>query len=172
MSHRVPLVETPDAADLAAPAAGVDGGGQPAKHRPRALRGDSWVPYALVAHTPVYVYDHFGGPGYLTADNFDAAARFNFTGRCCERRLTGEELRRDILEGYARGVAFAQTLDAGVAERYRFEGYADALVAAAPRPSEDKRRALQTAAGSVERERLMAYHVRNEYIRLRRPSPR
>jgi len=66
VSHRVPLVETPDAADLAAPAAGVDGGGQPAKHRPRALRGDSWVPYALVAPVALFIILLAIGPALFT----------------------------------------------------------------------------------------------------------
>lgn len=68
------------------------------------------TPYALAARMPVYVYDHFGGPGYLTADNFALTARFNFSSRCCERRLDPGELAREITAGYATADAFARTL--------------------------------------------------------------
>jgi hypothetical protein len=126
------------------------------------------VPYALAARIPVYVYDHFGGPGYLTSDNFNRAARFNFTGRRCERRLKGDDIRQDILEGYLGAVAFAHNLNAGLLERYRFEKYVDGLLGIGPRPTEDKRHALHSEAGRVELERLMAHHVRGDYIGLRR----
>jgi hypothetical protein len=39
------------------------------------------VQYALRAGVPVFLYDHFGGPGWLTEENFDTAAHFNFSGR-------------------------------------------------------------------------------------------
>jgi glycosyltransferase involved in cell wall biosynthesis len=39
------------------------------------------VQYALRAGVPVYLYDHFGGCGWLTNENFDTAERFNFSGR-------------------------------------------------------------------------------------------
>lgn len=39
------------------------------------------VQYALRAGVPVFIYDHFGGPGWLTEENFDRASHFNFSGR-------------------------------------------------------------------------------------------
>jgi hypothetical protein len=39
------------------------------------------VQYALRAGVPVYLYDHFGGCGWLTEENFAQAERFNFSGR-------------------------------------------------------------------------------------------
>jgi len=39
------------------------------------------VQYALSAGIPVFLYDQFGGPGWLTEDNFERAAKFNFSGR-------------------------------------------------------------------------------------------
>jgi hypothetical protein len=39
------------------------------------------VQMALRAQCPVFLYDHFGGPGWLTKDNFKLAEHFNFSGR-------------------------------------------------------------------------------------------
>ena len=43
------------------------------------------VQYALRSRVPVFVYDRFGGPGWLTPDNFDRCAHANFSGRCCRQ---------------------------------------------------------------------------------------
>ena len=43
------------------------------------------VQYCLVTGTPVFCYDHFGGPGWITLESFDAASRKNFSGRCILR---------------------------------------------------------------------------------------
>ncbi|CAM2932238.1 glycosyltransferase [Rariglobus hedericola] len=59
------------------------------------------VPYAFAQRVPVYCYDHFGGPGYLNADNFEAARYGNFCGRSFYRKLTAVELYADIKAGYA-----------------------------------------------------------------------
>ncbi len=39
------------------------------------------VQYCIAVGTPVYCYDHFGGPGYLHATNFGLAKKYNFSGR-------------------------------------------------------------------------------------------
>jgi hypothetical protein len=67
------------------------------------------VPYALAQRVPVYCYDHFGGPGYLTAENFERARHGNFCGRSFWRKLTALELYEDIRAGYA--LATGATLD-------------------------------------------------------------
>lgn len=43
------------------------------------------VQYALRAGVPVFLYDHFGGPGWLNEANFHKAAHFNFSGRGFEK---------------------------------------------------------------------------------------
>jgi len=57
------------------------------------------VQMALLAGRAVYCYDHFGGPGWLTPKNFEAAARRNFSGRCTPGRKTSAEIVRDIDAG-------------------------------------------------------------------------
>lgn len=39
------------------------------------------VQYSILSNTPVYCYDHFGGPGFINKENFDTANYYNFSGR-------------------------------------------------------------------------------------------
>lgn len=59
------------------------------------------VQYCMAQEVPVYVYDTYGGPGYLTVENIERAAAFNFSGRCCKRKLGAEALADEILNGTA-----------------------------------------------------------------------
>lgn len=63
------------------------------------------VQYALVAGVPVYIYDHFGGIGYLNARNYKTAASRNFSGRD-GRKHSSSYLAKDIASGYAGAVEF------------------------------------------------------------------
>ena len=63
------------------------------------------VQYALAANRPVYVYDHFGGPGWLNESNFSKAAEYNFSGRCCSRKITAEILQNEVRNGFETAVA-------------------------------------------------------------------
>lgn len=60
------------------------------------------VQYCMAQEVPVYVYDYFGGPGYLTEHNIERAAAFNFSGRCCKRRISGQILAQEVLNGTAQ----------------------------------------------------------------------
>jgi hypothetical protein len=53
------------------------------------------VVYALRAGVPVYLYDMFGGPGWLTEENFARAEEFNFSGRGFSRKTT-DEIRAEL----------------------------------------------------------------------------
>ncbi len=57
--------------------------------------------YAIAQRKPVYMYDHFGGDGWLTCDNFEASLAYNFSGRPNQRRLTGAMIANEIIDGYA-----------------------------------------------------------------------
>ncbi|MBL8536959.1 MAG: hypothetical protein JNM59_06105 [Hyphomonadaceae bacterium] len=73
------------------------------------------VSYAIAAGKPVFIYDHFGGDGWLTRDNFEENRRFNFSGRPRMRRLDAPALATEILDGYGRAVeesgALSRTFD-------------------------------------------------------------
>lgn len=101
------------------------------------------VPYALRAQRPAFVYDHFGGPGWLGPVNFQAAAERNFSGLCCERRLDAATLCEEILSGFGKAREFVQHLDETSLAPYRLESEIAKLLALqerAPTPAEHRAR--------------------------------
>ncbi|HEY8401178.1 MAG TPA: hypothetical protein VIK89_07950 [Cytophagaceae bacterium] len=55
------------------------------------------VQYSMALNIPVYCYDHFGGPGWLTRDNLDLAFEKNFSGRGFNQK-NSEEIYSEIFE--------------------------------------------------------------------------
>jgi len=78
------------------------------------------VQYCLVQGIPVFLYDRFGGPGYLNESNYELAEYYNFSGRskpdgyslheamrnAVSNRRTPEELVSAIEDGYSAAVEF------------------------------------------------------------------
>lgn len=58
------------------------------------------VQYGLALGKPVYCYDQFGGPGWITLKNIETAQYYNFSGRCCNRKLPALLLTEDIVNGF------------------------------------------------------------------------
>ncbi|MHC4904782.1 MAG: sulfotransferase, partial [Planctomycetota bacterium] len=58
------------------------------------------VQFCFAMRIAVYCYDHFGGPGYMTRENYSSAEYFNYSGRCCNRKLQPDKLADEILKGY------------------------------------------------------------------------
>lgn len=58
------------------------------------------VQYAMGLGIPVFEYDHFGGNGYVTTENFDAERAHNFSGRPQRRELTLDVLLSELFSGY------------------------------------------------------------------------
>lgn len=54
------------------------------------------VQYCLALKIPVYCYDHFGGPGWITKENINEAAAKNFSGRCTNRRYKANYIFNNI----------------------------------------------------------------------------
>jgi O-antigen biosynthesis protein len=61
------------------------------------------VPYCFALRVPVYCYDHFGGPGWLSADNLDLAGQKNFSGRGFARKAP-EMIAQEIFDGYQKSL--------------------------------------------------------------------
>lgn len=57
------------------------------------------VQYSLAMALPVFCYDHFGGPGWITSANVAEAAAFNFSGRGSVGRCSAQELEAALLAG-------------------------------------------------------------------------
>lgn len=62
---------------------------------PYVICNGKTVQYALRAGVPVYLYDHFGGPGWLTEENFEVAEWHNFSGRGFTKKST-DEIRKEL----------------------------------------------------------------------------
>lgn len=76
------------------------------------------VQYALLAGRAIFCYDRFGGPGWLDAENTDRAALTNFSGRGFDKRPPAA-LARELVEGWERGLGFANAHRETAAQRYR-----------------------------------------------------
>lgn len=62
------------------------------------------VQQCFAARIPVYVYDHFGGPGYITKENIQKAQDFNFSGRGFNKKQT-QEIFQDIINNYENNLS-------------------------------------------------------------------
>ncbi|MBT1182277.1 hypothetical protein JS531_10045 [Bifidobacterium sp. CP2] len=89
-----------------------EGGGRPTLVTPERLSGydavitiGKTVQYCLTAGIPVYVYDHFGGFGYLDDGNFALAAENNFSGRGGSQH-SAEYIADDIITHYPQALAY------------------------------------------------------------------
>lgn len=63
------------------------------------------VQYGLVAGVPIYLYDYFGGCGYLNNDNYQLALENNFSGRGFDRK-SAREIAGEIIQGYRNALNF------------------------------------------------------------------
>lgn len=57
------------------------------------------VQYSIAAGVPVYLYDHFGGVGWLTHENFEDARHHNFSGRYSSTK-SADEIVTEIRTGF------------------------------------------------------------------------
>lgn len=60
------------------------------------------VQYALALGIPVFLYDHFGGNGYITLNNMDEEEHYNFSGRNDFRKLTADALAAELINNYSK----------------------------------------------------------------------
>lgn len=86
------------------------------------------VQYALASRTPVYCYDHFGGPGWLDATTFPTAEATNFSGRSRPQRRTVEDLVHDITAGFPAARDWAAELEDSLLDRWRLSHHIDGLI--------------------------------------------
>lgn len=68
------------------------------------------VPYAIACRRPAYMYDRFGGDGWLVRKNAQTSMAHNFSGRPAQRRLSAEAIAREIVDGFAAAQDEVKTL--------------------------------------------------------------
>ncbi len=123
------------------------------------------VQYAIAGGIPPYVYDRWGGPGYLTAENFERAASANFSGRCCFRRIDASQIAEEIIAGFPAARRFLAGLPPDLLHRFRLEPYVEQLLSrieSAP-PNTARLESLNQKAPWLRRERFMALGIRDHF---------
>ncbi|MFC0280993.1 hypothetical protein ACFOHK_16195 [Falsigemmobacter intermedius] len=83
------------------------------------------VQYSLVGGCPVYCYDHFGGPGWITSDNFYSAEVQNFSGRCTPYKKNAELIADEVLSGYKFARDYTENNIELFQDRYNLEKILD-----------------------------------------------
>lgn len=86
------------------------------------------VQYSLVGGCPVYCYDHFGGPGWLSASNFELAEKKNFSGRCSGIKKSAEQIVEELLNGYAAAKEFTNSRAPYFHKEYNLEAILDTFM--------------------------------------------
>ena len=86
------------------------------------------VQYGLASQIPVYCYDKFGGPGYITTQNIDQSANYNFSGRCCRRQISGAQIASEIIDGYTYVSNMRIALQDIAKDRYHLESNMDTVL--------------------------------------------
>lgn len=103
--------------------------------------------YALSRSRPLYMYDGFGGDGWLGRDNFQHSAFHNFSGRPRCRRLSAEEIASELVEGYPSARREAEALrDGALEEQYSLERHLSELRARAGAHTDPWRARVLSAA--------------------------
>ena len=86
------------------------------------------VIYCFAMKIPVYCYDHFGGPGYITPENFEMSREHNFSGLGFNRFLNAEELEKDIFSQYRDAVEHLDYLHEQCRTKFNLERNLDVLM--------------------------------------------
>ena len=78
--------------------------------------------YALLSRKPLYIYDyHWGGPGYLSAENFQDASNHNFSGSYKPHKKTAKQIAKEIIESYRAAWIFSTSMESSSLDPYRLE---------------------------------------------------
>jgi len=85
------------------------------------------VQYSMVVGTPVYVYDQFGGPGWLDQDNLEQTAYENFSGRGFASK-SAAEIAAEIRDGLAEARVRADELRILALRRYELSARIETLL--------------------------------------------
>lgn len=85
------------------------------------------VQYSMSLKIPVYIYDRFGGPGYLRINNIEKNRAHNFSGRGYDKK-TKEELCEDIINGFEDVLTELEEIKQYAFENFCFEKKIDKLI--------------------------------------------
>lgn len=113
------------------------------------------VQQCFAVGVPVYVYDYFGGPGYIDGSNFILAEKYNFSGRGFSK-LSANELADDIKKHYNQAVLELAHLHSVAQERYNYVEQFDLFYSELFNQESDIRKAQYYT--NIEKSRIMTYN--------------
>lgn len=116
------------------------------------------VQYSLLGETPVYVYDRFGGPGWLNEGNVENAEKFNFSGRCCHRQLSPEKIADELISGYPEAATAIRSLKQIYSKKYTLRYYLTQIIERATtfKSKQNRHQIDPKFAGLIYREGLLS----------------
>ena len=77
------------------------------------------VQYAILNKLPVYIYDIYGGDGWLdSVEKLELSATTNFTGRPRARLLTHDEIKVDLIANFKKAAVFASNMPQEITDKY------------------------------------------------------
>lgn len=85
------------------------------------------VQYAMSLKIPVYIYDKFGGPGYLTMDNMEINRAHNFSGRGYNKK-TVDEIYTEITEQFSLELEQLEEIKKYAKDNFCFEDKIDDVI--------------------------------------------
>lgn len=86
------------------------------------------VYYCLLNSVPVYLYGPFGGPGYINLNNIDLSEKYNFSGRCTNRKLSYKSIVEEIENFYDSNLNETKKLNEIALKRYLLDEKINFLV--------------------------------------------
>ncbi|OOR90211.1 hypothetical protein B0181_04875 [Moraxella caviae] len=113
------------------------------------------VQYAILSQKPVYVYDHFGGCGYLSADNFEKARYYNFSGRGFYQK-PAETIAKEIMQGFDQALDFMLSFDD--TNRFALDKFVNRILNTANKATIDVRSSYHFKASYPICEKISEYY--------------
>ncbi|UQY42733.1 glycosyltransferase [Mixta hanseatica] len=92
------------------------------------------VQYALVAGIPVYIYDMYGGEGYLTESNFTQSAWHNFSGRATKQKREAAKICQELIDGFEQAQRYVLQQHSEFIQRWSLTEQLPALLAGLAEP--------------------------------------
>lgn len=112
------------------------------------------VQYALASGRPVYCYDHFGGPGWLTLENFEEVGRRNFSGRGNASKAAAD-IVDELRNGFAGALDIAPDLQAVARTTFSLSESIARIEESLTRASGDR----ESASSSLKNEHTLAQKI-------------
>ena len=86
------------------------------------------VQYCILSQKPVYVYDSFGGPGYLRRSNYELSKKRNFSGRGFNQK-SSEEIVEELQTGWIDANKEIIEISESEADLYRIDKVVESIFA-------------------------------------------